>query len=539
MNFFEFNSRRSSVYGLNGMVASSQPLASSVGIDILRSGGNAASAAIAIAAALNVTEPTSTGIGGDVFVLYYSQEKKEVFALNGSGRSPQSLSLERLKKEGLQELPTYHAYTITVPGACDAWFELNERFGNLPIEDLLYPAIQLATIGFPVSPITSYFWRIAAKKQLKNDFNGQELLIHGDGPQTGQIFKNPGLAKTLSLLAKNGRDEFYRGEIAAAMVDIIHQAGGCLSLKDLDNHHSDWVSPISVEFENKRIWECPPNGQGLAALIGLNILNNLNISGVSEEYLRLHYQIEAMRLAFSDAWFFVSDPDFHSIPLEWLLSKNYAQDRSKLISPDKINLNIQHGTPPSSSDTVYFCVVDKEGNACSFINSNYMGFGTGIVPSGYGFTLQNRGLNFSLTEGHPNQLEPNKRPYSTIIPAMVTNVEDNSLVGPFGVMGGFMQPQGHLQIAWNLFVDQSDPQTALDRPRFCILPDSISNEIAFEEGFSASTLSKITELGHNLKPDVGLNRTFFGRGQIILRNKDGILSAGSDPRADGCAMTLL
>lgn len=535
MENFEFNSRRSTVYGKKGIVASSQPFASAVGVEILKNGGNAASASIAVAATLNVTEPTSTGVGGDVFVLYYDNKTKEVYALNGSGRASQYLSLERLENEGLRDLPPYHPYTVTVPGACDAWFTLNERFGNLSMQELLSPAIDLATKGFPVSPMTSYFWQAASKRQLLTGLNGHELLLDGKGPHAGQIFKNPGLARTFTLLAEKGRDEYYHGEIAQAIVNVIHDAGGCLSLQDLENHHSDWVTPISVDFQNQRIWECPPNGQGLAALIGLNILNQLDLAENLADNQQLHFQIESMRLAFADAWRFIADPDFHSIPLEWLLSESYAKQRANLINPLKAIQTIEHGTPPSTSDTVYFCVVDRFGNACSFINSNYMGFGTGIVPSGYGFSLQNRGHNFSLVKGHPNQLEPGKRPYHTIIPALVTDPVDNSLIGPYGVMGGFMQPQGHLQVAWNLFLKNDDPQTALDKPRFCILPDSPHNEIALEEGVSFKTISKLAEMGHIIKPVSGMNRALFGRGQIILKDKSGILAAGSDPRADGCA----
>jgi gamma-glutamyltranspeptidase/glutathione hydrolase len=537
---FEFKSKRSPIYGTNGMVASSQPLATAAGIEILRKGGNAASAAIAVAAALNVTEPTSTGLGGDVFVLYYSKETSQVYALNGSGRAPFDLSLEKLEKEGFKELPPYHPYTITVPGACDAWFTLNERFGNLQMDQILSPAIQLAENGYPVAPITSYFWQSAAKRQLKTGLNGDQLLIEGNGPKPGQIFRNIGLSRTFKKLAENGKNEYYNGEIASAIVDVISKAGGCLSLMDLESHHSDWVDPISVDFQNARIWECPPNGQGLAALIGINILKQLDLESASKSSpLRYHFQIEAMRLAFSDAWAFISDPEFYSIPLEWLLSEDYARQRSKHINPVRSNKEIQHGTPPSTSDTVYFCVVDQMGNACSFINSNYMGFGTGIVPSGFGFSLQNRGHNFSLQKGHPNQLEAHKRPYHTIIPAMATDPNDNQLFGPFGVMGGFMQPQGHLQVACNLFLDQMDPQTALDLPRFCILPESSSHEIALEEGIPIKTMSALAEMGHVIKPVSGMNRALFGRGQVILRDKEGILAAGSDPRADGCAMTFI
>ncbi len=536
---FNFSSRRSEVFSTGGMVSSSQPLATSAGVETLRKGGNAASAAISVAAALNVTEPTSTGIGGDVFVLYFDNASQKVFSLNGSGRAPANLSLEKLETEGIKELPPFHPYTITVPGACDAWFTLNDRFGNLAMHEVLSPAINLASKGFPVAPITSYFWQSAAKRQLKSAQNGHQLLINGYGPEPGQIFRNPGLAKTFSLIATSGKEVFYQGEIGEAIAKVIHEVGGCLDLDDLKAHHSDWVDPISVDFNDVKIWECPPNGQGLAALIALNLFSaGKEKFDLTKNTQKLHNMIESMKLAFSDAWAFISDPEFFKTPIEWLLSDNYAKERSKLIDPNKANQSIQHGTPPATSDTVYFCVVDKEGNACSFINSNYMGFGTGIVPDGYGFSLQNRGHNFSLVKGHPNQLEPRKRPYHTIIPAMATHKETNRLIGPFGVMGGFMQPQGHFQVASHLFEDHLDPQLALDLPRFCILPENATNEVALEDGFDFKTLSELSDLGHSVKPISGMKRAIFGRGQIILRNENGVLSAGSDPRADGCAMPL-
>jgi len=537
---FEFSSRRSPVYATDGMVASSQPLASAAGIEILRRGGNAASAAIAVAAALNVTEPTSTGLGGDVFVLYYDHKSQKVFSLNGSGRAPEKLSLKKLEKEGISELPPFHPYTITVPGACDAWFTLIARFGNLSMEENLAPAIQLASKGYPVAPITSFFWQSAAKRQLKTAVNGDQLLINRSAPQPGQIFRNPGLAKTFSIIAREGKDAFYRGEIANAIVNVINQAGGCMNISDLESHHSDWVEPISVEFNDFRIWECPPNGQGLAALIALNLYKECSTRfDLTNQTQSLHLLIESMKLAFSDAWAFISDPTFYKTPMDWLLSKEYALDRSKLIDPHRANNAVEHGTPPATSDTVYFCVVDKDGNACSFINSNYMGFGTGIVPSGFGFSLQNRGHNFSLEKGHPNQLEPGKRPYHTIIPAMATNKDNNQLIGPFGVMGGFMQPQGHLQVAINLFENHLDPQTTLDLPRFCILPENSSNEVALEEGIDFKTLAGLSDMGHNVKPVSGMKRAVFGRGQIILRNEEGVLQGGSDPRADGGAIPVI
>lgn len=537
---FEFTSRRSPVYGMNGMVASSQPLATAAGLKILQSGGNAASAAIAVAAALNVTEPTSTGLGGDAFALFYSADQKRVFALNGSGRAPGNLSLKKLQSEGITRLPFYHPYTITVPGACAAWFDLNSRFGNMSFSEVLQPAIDLAQSGFPVAAITAYFWQLAAQGQLKNALNGGEMLIDGDAPKAGQIFHNKGLARTLRLIADHGKDVFYQGEIADAIVSAVNQAGGCFSKSDLAEHISTWEEPISIDFENKRIWECPPNGQGLAALLALNILKNFDLECLHPlSTQRLHYEIEAMRLAFADAFFHIADSSTNPAPLAFLLSDQYAHERAAQIRTKKRIENVEHGLPPATSDTVYFCVVDQFGNACSFINSNYMGFGTGIVPSGFGFSLQNRGHNFSLEENHPNCLAPRKRPYHTIIPAMVTDAFNGELIGPFGVMGGFMQPQGHMQVAISLFIDGLDPQQALDLPRFCIQPEQTNNFIAIEKGIPERTYKELAEMGHPLQLIEGMQRAVFGRGQIILRDQDShVLVGGSDPRADGCVMTL-
>lgn len=536
---FEFNSRRSPVFSKHGIVASSQPLATAAGVEILRKGGNAASAAISVAATLNVTEPTSTGIGGDVFVLYYQAKTREVFALNGSGRSPQALTLKKINQAGMVTLPPFHPYTVTVPGACAAWFDLNERFGNRTMETLLEPAIALAIEGFPVAPITAHYWQRAAVTQLEQALNGKELLINGNAPQAGQIFCNNGLARTFKLIAKGGKDIFYQGEIAQAVVRTIQEAGGAMQLSDLAEHTSDWVEPIHLAYQQAHIWECPPNGQGLAALIALNILNQFDLTifpPLSSQ--RLHIQIEAMRLAFADAWHYIADPKTNPAPVDWLLSSEYAKTRSALISPIKSNPNIQHGVPPATSDTVYFCVVDAEGNACSFINSNYMGFGTGIVPSGFGFSLQNRGHNFSLQPGHANQFEPGKRPYHTIIPALATHSDTRAMIAPFGVMGGFMQPQGHMQVAVSLFLDQLNPQTALDLPRFCIEPDPLRPSILIEDGITFKTIAELAAMGHPVKPVSGINRSYFGRGQIITKDPiNGVLCAGSDPRADGCAMT--
>ena len=535
-----FTSGRSPVMGRGGMVASSQPLATAAGLEILAKGGNAADAAVAVAAALNVTEPTSTGIGGDMFALYFDGRTGVITAINGSGRAPAALTLERLQEEGLDELPPFHPYTVTVPGTCAGWVDLLERHGSLDLSHVLAPAINLAESGFPVAPITSYFWRRGADRQLKEYQNGREMTIDGRGPNPGEIFQNPGLARTFKKVAEGGKNAFYEGEVAEAICETIHKAGGCLSMEDLASHKSTWDTPISTTYKGLRLWECPPNGQGITALIALNILEGfdlLSLGPLSGD--RLHLEIEALRLAFADTRWYVADPSVVHVPLQELLSKAYAAERRKLVDPQVATLDQERGSPVAGSDTVYFCVVDKFGNACSFINSNYMGFGTGIVPSGWGFTLQNRGANFSLVPGHPNVLAPGKRPYHTIIPAMITRETDGSLYGPFGVMGGFMQPQGHLQVFLAL-ANGIDPQSALDLPRFCITDGTSGGKVALEAGIPRAATADLLRRGHQVQRVSGWERALFGRGQIILRETaTGVLTAGSDPRADGCAMTLI
>ncbi len=568
----KFLSRRSPVYGRRGMVAASQPLAVAAGLEILAAGGTAADAAVATAAALNVTEPGSTGIGGDCFALYYEAATGQVTALNGSGRAPAGLTLERLQREGFGAgLPPHHPYTVTVPGACAGWCDMIARFGRLPLQTILAPAIRLAEEGFPVAPITAYHWARGAERQLRGAPGGLELTIDGRGPRPGEIFRNPGLAGTLRTVAEGGKDAFYQGEIAAAIAETVQMAGGCLTIADLAAHYSTWDDPISVTYRGVRVWECPPNGQGLTALLALNLLEGFDLAALDPlAPERLHLEIEAMRLAFADARWYIADPQFTDLPIYQLLSKDYAAGRRKLINPARATLDQRRGTPVVSSDTVYFNVVDGEGNACSFINSNYMGFGTGIVPAGWGFALQNRGHNFSLEPGHPNVVAPGKRPYHTIIPGMITrdgrlgegkleegrlvdgklgdgptnpqsttSQSTNQLIGPFGVMGGFMQPQGHMQVVVALANDQLDPQSALDRPRFCIGDGTAGGQVGIEEGIPSRSLHALQALGHPVYGVTGYDRALFGRGQIILRDPEtGVLCGGSDPRADGCAMAL-
>ncbi len=520
---------------MQGMVASSQRAATNVGIKILRAGGNAADAAVAVAAALNVTEPVSTGIGGDCFALYYDAATRAVTALNGSGRAPARITLELLRDQQITTMPPYHAHTVTVPGACAGWFDLIARHGTLPMATILAPAIELAEAGFAVGEVAAFFWADGLVRQA-GAANLEELTIGGRAPRAGEQFRNPGLARTLRAIATGGPDAFYRGEIGAAIVSVIEASGGVMAASDLAAHTSTWDEPISTTYRGMRVWECPPNGQGLTALLALNLLEGFELAGQDPRGAdRAHLLVEALRVAFADTRWYVADPRVSKVPVAELLSKDYAARRRALIDPKRRVKDLTHGAPVAGSDTVYFCVVDGRGNACSFINSNYMNLGTGIIPKGWGFTLQNRGHNFSLDPRHPNALAPNKRPYHTIIPGMMTR-DDGSLYAPFGVMGGFMQPQGHVQVAVGLLDDGMPPQAALDRPRFCIQPVDGAGMVVLEEGIPAATVQELQARGHDVVANVGgFGRSVFGRGQIIRREHDGSLVAGSDPRADGCA----
>jgi gamma-glutamyltranspeptidase/glutathione hydrolase len=535
-----FQSNRSAVLGRRGMVASSQPLATEAGLRILRQGGNAADAAVATAAALNVTEPNMTGIGGDVFSLYYEAQAGEVTALNGSGRTPKGLTIDGLSRDGIHdEIPLYHAHSITVPGACAGWFDLIARHGRKGMGEILIPAIELAEEGFPVAPITARLWS-ASLGPLRSSPGGAAFMIDGRGPRPGEIFRNPGLAETFRTIAEGGPKAFYEGEIAEAIAKLVQAHGGTLCEEDLAQHASSWDQPISTVYRGLRLWECPPNGQGLAALLALNILRGMSLG--EQDPLgaqRFHLMIEAMRLAFEDARWYVADPDHATtprIPLEELLSDDYANTRRKLIDPGRAHPKPKRGAPSASSDTVYLCCVDADGNACSLINSNYMAFGSGLSPTGFGFTLQNRAQQMSLDPTHPNAVAPRKRPYHTIIPALLTRESDGSLYGPMGVMGGFMQPQGHLQVTVAMADDDCDPQAALDRPRFGLMAGRGAGTVSVESGLPAETRAGLSAMGHTLQEVDGLARIQFGRGQIIRRDPNGVLWGGSDPRADGCAM---
>jgi gamma-glutamyltranspeptidase/glutathione hydrolase len=520
---------------MTGMVASSQRAASAAGVAILRAGGSAADAAVAMAAALNVTEPTSTGIGGDCFALYFDAATRALTALNGSGRAPARLTLDLLGSQGIARLPVFHAHTVTVPGACAGWFDLIARHGRLAMPAILAPAIELAETGFEVGAITAQMWASGLDSR-PGVANLDELSIAGRAPRAGERFRNPGLARTLRAIAAGGPEAFYRGEIADAIARVVQEAGGVLTASDLAAHVSTWDEPISTTYRGLRVWECPPNGQGIAVLLALNILEGFELRGQDPIGVdRVHLLAEALRVAFADTRWYVADPRVSSVPVAELLSKDYAATRRAAVDVARAAADVARGAPVAGSDTVYCCVVDGEGNACSFINSNYMGFGTGLVPRGWGFTLQNRGHNFSLDPRHPNALAPNKRPFHTIIPGMLTR-DDGALYGPFGVMGGFMQPQGHVQVVVGLVDDAAEPQAVLDRPRFRIEPIEGAVQLALEAGFAEPTVAALRARGHSVVDGIsGFDRVLFGRGQIIRRERDGELVAGTEPRSDGSA----
>ncbi|SCV70947.1 BQ2448_3709 [Microbotryum intermedium] len=574
-DFARFSSRRSTVYSAKGMVSASQPYACEAGLAILRQGGNAADAAVAVSAALNVTEPGSCGIGGDAFCLWYDAKTKQVKGLNGSGRAPQALTLEGLRRKGIKgaEIPLGNLNAVTVPGCAAAWIDTIELYGSgkITIKEALEPAIRLAEEGVPISSISAHQWSQAYRHLVRASPNSAEMLItdpetnETHPPRAGEIYKNPNLAQTFCELINTGKDGFYKGRIAQAIVDIIKDGDGEMTLDDLSSHTSSQVDPISMSYggdEGVKLWEIPPNGQGLVALVALGIVDILQNTGRvdlskaehnSPEWL--HVIIESLRLAFADARAYVADPEKTRVPIKELLSKEYLTQRAALFDPERANPVIKKGMPFASSDTVQFSVSDAEGNAMSYIQSNYAGFGTSAVPKGCGFTLQNRGSSFTLIEGHPNCVEGGKRPYHTIIPALVTrgnkDGQELDLFMAFGVMGGFNQPQGQLQVLLNMLHHGYDPQEAIDAPRICIgagLPDSsvkpedagdINSEVFLEDGIPEATFDKLRRMGHDVRLLTGHDRAMFGRGQIIQKLSNGVWAGGSDPRADGHAVPQL
>ncbi|MHA1111885.1 MAG: gamma-glutamyltransferase [Promethearchaeota archaeon] len=533
-NLFSFNSRRSPLYAKHGVVGASQPLAAEAGMTIMKSGGNAADAAVATAAVLNVVEPMSTGVGGDCFCLFYDSTKKKVFGLNGSGRSPKKMTLDYLHDSKIKgiKIPSSSPHAITVPGTVAGWIDTVSHFGTMDIGTILQPAIKIAEEGFPVSPLISIMWGLGRSK-LKRSQYGMDLLLDKKSPKPGQIFRNLKLANVFREIAEKGISGFYQGWVADEIIDVITSAGGIMSHDDLTTHESTLVNPISTNYRGIDIYEIPPNGQGITALLALNILEGFDISSLdpnSSEYY--HLMIECLRLAFADSRFFVADMDHYPVPIKKLLSKTYAKSRRGLIDEKKATVDQIHGAPQNHSDTVYLAAADSRGNACSFINSNYESFGTGIVPKNTGFVLQNRGSCFTLIEGHPNVVAPGKRPYHTIIPGMAT--KKGELFACFGIMGGYNQPQAHVQAISKLIDFGYNPQASLDSLRFTILGGTSSGTVAVEDGINSQAIDQLRTKGHKISIVEGIGRSVFGNGQIIMRDpENGVYIAGSDPRCDG------
>lgn len=530
---FDFKSRRAMVTARRGMAAASHPLAAQSALNIMRQGGNAADAAVAASAVLNVTEPGACGIGGDCFALYFDASTKRVTALNGSGRAPAALALDDVRALGWNVMNPFHAHAVTVPGAVRGWHDLLQRHGTMTFADVLVDAIHYADEGCPVAPTVGAGWQ-RNEAFLKRAVNSEEYLPGGRPPRPGQMVRLPSLARTLRMIAEGGPDAFYTGPVAEAIVFTLREQGGVMTLEDLKAHHSTWDEPILTNYRGVTVYECPPNGQGLVALQAMNIASVFELGTLAwDSPERLHLMIEGMRLAWADAHQYIADMSKSRVPVDELLSQTYAQERAALIASDHaMQPPIKYGRLPQGSDTVYLCVVDGEGNACSFIKSLYMGFGVGIVAKGTGVWLQNRGAGFVLEPGHANALEGGKRPYHTIIPGMA--LQDGEFWGCFGVMGGYMQPQGHFQVMSAMLDDDLNPQEALDRPRWYVLDGRPDGEVLLEEGIPVQTMARLAEMGHQVRPVSGHGRSVFGRGQIIRRDPyTGVLFGGTEPRADG------
>ncbi len=524
---------RSVVRTSQAMVASSQPLASQTGVEILKRGGNAVDAAIAMAAVLNVTEPNMTGIGGDAFMMVYSAKTKKIEALNASGRAPKALSIDYFRKNNIKEMPAVGMAAITVPGAFDGWVTLLEKHGTMKLADLLAPAIGHAENGFPLMERTVSDWPVD-KLKLRPEA-AATYLINGAAPPPGTILVQKNLAKSLRTLARGGRDAFYKGEIARAIVDYCQKNGGFLTMEDFAAHQSTWVEPISTTYRGHTLYEFPPNTQGLTALLLLNILEGIDLQSMRTDPERYyHTLIEATKIAFADRNRFIADPAFAKVPVKELISKEYAAERRRLLNPDKALDPPKYGDIRLGSDTVYFTIVDKDRNAVSFINSLSNSFGSGVVAGDTGIVLQNRGSGFSLQDGHPNRLEPGKRSFHTLIPAMV--FKGDQLFMTYGVMGGDMQPQGHAQVLINLIDRGLNLQQALDAPRLRYVS---GRGVMMEDGLTLPVIKALVGRGHERlppPPDLPLTAVMGGGQAIMIDPRTGALLGASDMRKDGLAI---
>ncbi len=529
---------RSEVIARNGMAATSQPLATQVALDILKKGGNAIDAAIAANAVLGVVEPTGSGIGGDLFAIIWSADKGKLYGLNASGKSPRSLKLEYFTENGFDHIPSYGPLPVSVPGCVDGWFEMHDMFGRLPMKDILQPAIVYARDGFPVTEVIAYYLE-KGTEILKEYPNIKEVYMPGGkAPSKGEIFRNPLLANTLEKIAKGGRNEFYRGTIARDIGSFMKKQGGFLSYDDMSRHHSEWVDPVSTTYHGYEVWELPPNGQGIAALQMLNILEGYDIASMgfgSAEYI--HVFTEAKKLAFEDRAKYYADPVFNITPVTQLISKKYAAERRRLIDREKAS-KIYDAGKIEAGNTIYLTVADKSGNMVSLIQSNYRGMGSGMCPTGLGFILQDRGEMFNLEVGHNNVYAPGKRPFHTIIPAFIT--KNNKPWISFGVMGGDMQPQGHVQIVVNLVDFKMNLQEAGDAPRIHHVGSSeptgqIMTDggiLLLENGFRWEVIQKLISMGHTVQWDLG---GYGGYQAIMWDEKNKVWFGASESRKDGQA----
>jgi gamma-glutamyltranspeptidase / glutathione hydrolase len=534
---------RSVVVAQHGIVATSQPLAAQVGLDILKSGGNAADAAIATSAMMGLVEPMSCGIGGDVFAIYWDNKTQKLYGLNGSGRSPYKLNRDVFKQKGLSSIPGQGPLCWSVPGCVAGWEDLRARFGSKPLAEIIAPAISYAEGGFPVSEIIAVYWRAGAAGLKKFPDTAKTYLVDGRAPAEAEMFRNPMLAASYRDIAQHGPDAFYRGAIAQKIVSASEALGGYFSLKDLADHHSDWVEPVSTNYRGYDVWELPPNGQGIAALQMLNLIEPYDVRkmgrGTSEWF---HLFLEAKKLAFADRSKFYADPDFAKLPVAELISKKYASNRGKLVNMELAAKDVTPGNPLfEHGDTIYLTVVDKDRNCCSFIQSNFGSFGSYVVPGDAGFIMQNRGQLFALDEHHLNRLEPHKRPFHTIIPAMVT--KDGKPWLSFGLMGGDMQAQGHVQILVDLIDFDMNLQEAGDEAR--VRHDGSAEptgeaaepgggQVFVEPALSAKVIEALERKGHKVKATRGAG--FGGYQAILIDSKNGVLHGATEPRKDGCAV---
>lgn len=529
---------RSEVIAQNGMACTSQPLATQAALDILKAGGNAIDAAIAANAVLGLVEPVSNGMGGDLFAIVWDAKTQKLYGLNASGRSPYELTLDYFKKNGYEKIPSLGPLPVSVPGCVDGWFELNKKFGTMPMSEILEPAIHYAREGFPVTELIAYYWGASAR--VLKQFPGFEEIFMpgGKAPEKGEVFKNPYLANTFELLGKEGCDVFYKGEIAEKIVEYVRGQGGFLSMRDFEDHTSEWVEPLSTNYRGYDVWELPPNGQGTAVLEMLNILENYDIASMgfgSPEYM--HLFIEAKKLAFEDRAKYYSDPDFNNLPVQQLISKEYGKERAALINPSRAARSYP-AAELEQGNTIYMTTADKYGNMVSLIQSNYRGMGSGMTPGKLGFILQDRGELFALEESHMNVYEPHKRPFHTIIPAFIT--KDGKPWISFGVMGGAMQPQGHTQIVCNIIDFGMNLQEAGDAPRIQhsgssqptgeLMKDG--GEVSLESGFSYQTIRALMSKGHK----IGFAKGPYGGYQAIMwDSKNKVYYGASESRKDGQA----